>query len=57
MSMVCAYQPASNVSLFVVYGAGPHGNGVDRGVRLARLRRPVKMIGGMTGWLDDGFGL
>jgi len=25
-------------------------------VRLARLGRPVKiMIGGMTGWLDEGF--
>ena len=44
-------------TLFVVYCAGPHCNGAHRGaVRLARLGRPVKlMIGGMTGWLDEGF--
>lgn len=46
-------------TLFVVYCAGPHCNGADRAaVRLARLGRPVKkMIGGVTGWLDEGFGL
>jgi rhodanese-related sulfurtransferase len=46
-------------TLFVVYCAGPHCNGADRGaLRLARLGRPVKrMIGGVTGWLDDGFAL
>jgi rhodanese-related sulfurtransferase len=44
-------------TLFVVYCAGPHCNGGDRGaLALARLGRPVKlMIGGMTGWADEGF--
>jgi rhodanese-related sulfurtransferase len=46
-------------TLFVVYCSGPHCNGADRAAaRLARLGRPVKlMIGGVTGWLDEGFGL
>jgi rhodanese-related sulfurtransferase len=46
-------------TLFVVYCSGPHCNGADRAaVRLAALGRPVKkMIGGVTGWLDEGFGL
>jgi rhodanese-related sulfurtransferase len=46
-------------TLFVVYCSGPHCNGADRAaLRLARLGRPVKkMIGGVTGWLDEGFGL
>ena len=46
-------------TLFVVYCAGPHCNGADRAaLRLARLGRPVKkMIGGITGWLDEGFPL
>jgi rhodanese-related sulfurtransferase len=46
-------------TLFVVYCAGPHCNGADRAaVRLALIGRPVKkMIGGVTGWLDDGFQL
>lgn len=46
-------------TLFVVYCAGPHCNGAHRGaLRLARLGRPVKlMIGGVTGWLDEGFQL
>ena len=46
-------------TLFVVYCAGPHCNGADRAaVRIARLGRPVKkMIGGVTGWLDEGFTL
>ena len=45
--------------LFVVYCNGPHCNGADRGaVALARLgRRVKKMIGGVTGWLDEGFDL
>ena len=35
-------------TIFVVYCAGPHCNGAHRAaVRL--------MIGGMTGWLDEGF--
>jgi rhodanese-related sulfurtransferase len=43
-------------SLFVVYCAGPHCNGTDKGaVKLAELNRPVKkMIDGITGWLDEG---
>lgn len=46
-------------TLFVVYCAGPHCNGADRAaIRLARLGRPVKkMIGGITGWIDEGFEL
>lgn len=46
-------------TLFVVYCAGPHCNGAQRAaVRLAGLGRPVKlMIGGVTGWLDEGFDL
>ncbi|HKX64518.1 MAG TPA: rhodanese-like domain-containing protein [Rhizomicrobium sp.] len=41
---------------FVVYCAGPHCNGADRAaLRLAGLGRPVKvMIGGITGWADEG---
>ncbi|KQW27848.1 sulfurtransferase [Rhizobium sp. Root274] len=44
-------------TLFVVYCAGPHCNGTDRAaLKLARLGRKVKvMIGGMTGWADEGF--
>jgi rhodanese-related sulfurtransferase len=44
-------------TLFVVYCAGPHCNGTDKAaLRLALLGRPVKvMIGGMTGWADEGF--
>jgi rhodanese-related sulfurtransferase len=46
-------------TMFVVYCAGPHCNGAHRGaIRLARLGRPVKMmIGGISGWLDEGFEL
>ncbi len=44
---------------FVVYCSGPHCNGADRAaIRLARLGRPVKkMIGGITGWQDEGYRL
>jgi rhodanese-related sulfurtransferase len=44
-------------TLFVVYCAGPHCNGTDKAaLRLGRLGRSVKvMIGGMTGWADEGF--
>lgn len=44
-------------TLFVVYCAGPHCNGADQAaLKLALLGRPVKiMIGGMTGWQDEGF--
>jgi rhodanese-related sulfurtransferase len=46
-------------TLFVTYCAGPHCNGSTRGaLRLAELGIPVKeMIGGVTGWLDEGFAL
>jgi rhodanese-related sulfurtransferase len=46
-------------TLLVVYCAGPHCNGADRAaVRLASFGRPVKkMIGGVTGWVDEGFEL
>jgi rhodanese-related sulfurtransferase len=46
-------------TVFVTYCAGPHCNGADRGaIRLARLGRPVKvMIGGVTGWVDEGYSL
>ena len=44
-------------TLFVVYCAGPHCNGADKAaLRLAELGRRAKvMIGGMTGWADEGF--
>ena len=46
-------------TLFVVYCDGPHCNGADRAaLQLAELGRKVKkMIGGVTGWLDEGFSL
>jgi rhodanese-related sulfurtransferase len=55
-SRLAGYVPGT---LFVVYCAGPHCNGAQRGaLRLARLGLPVKiMIGGITGWLDEGFSL
>jgi rhodanese-related sulfurtransferase len=55
-SKMAAY-PAETV--FVTYCAGPHCNGGHRGaIRLAKLGRPVKlMIGGITGWQDEGFAL
>jgi len=44
-------------TLFVVYCAGPHCNGANKAaVRLAKMGLPVKeMIGGVTGWADEGF--
>lgn len=44
-------------TLFVVYCAGPHCNGADKAaVRLSEVGRKVKvMIGGMTGWADEGY--
>lgn len=44
-------------TMFVVYCAGPHCNGADKAaLKLAMLGRPVKvMIGGITGWEDEGF--
>ncbi|GBQ97357.1 rhodanese-like domain-containing protein [Gluconacetobacter liquefaciens] len=49
----------SGETVFVTYCAGPHCNGAARGaLRLARLGRPVKiMIGGVAGWVDEGFTL
>ena len=49
----------STSTLFVVYCAGPHCNGANKAaVKLAALGYPVKeMIGGVTGWLDEGFQL
>lgn len=46
-------------TLFVVYCAGPHCNGANKAaVKLAALGYPVKeMIGGVMGWLDEGFEL
>ena len=46
-------------TLFVVYCAGPHCNGTEKAaIRLATLGRPVKkMLGGVCGWLDEGFTL
>ncbi|MFT6022959.1 MAG: rhodanese-related sulfurtransferase [Ascidiaceihabitans sp.] len=43
--------------LFVVYCAGPHCNGADKAAaRLSQMGHPVKlMIGGITGWIDEGF--
>jgi rhodanese-related sulfurtransferase len=51
-----AYPPDT---VFVVYCAGPHCNAADRAAaKLAALGRPVKkMVGGITGWLDEGFQL
>ncbi len=46
-------------TLFVTYCAGTHCNGSTRGaIRIAELGRPVKeMIGGVAGWLHEGFAL
>lgn len=46
-------------TMFVTYCAGPHCNGANKGaLRIAELGLPVKeMIGGVTGWLDEGFEL
>ena len=54
--VVSRYPPQT---LFVVYCAGPHCNAACKAAaRLSDLGRPVKeMIGGITGWLDEGFSL
>lgn len=46
-------------ALLVVYCSGPHCNGSSKAAaQLARLGRPVKeMLGGTTGWCDEGFSL
>jgi rhodanese-related sulfurtransferase len=43
-------------TIFVVYCAGPHCNGADQAaLKLARLGlRSKVMIGGITGWADEG---
>lgn len=53
-SRLAAWPPDT---VFVVYCAGPHCNGTDKAaLRLAGLGRSVKMmIGGITGWADEGF--
>src|SRR5262245_18896146 len=53
---VAGYGPEA---LIVVYCNGPHCNGADRAaLALARLGRPVKkMIGGVSGWRDEGLPL
>lgn len=49
----------SKDSLFVVYCAGPYCNAAQRGAaRLAQLGYRVKeMIGGISGWLEQGYRL
>jgi rhodanese-related sulfurtransferase len=46
-------------TVFVTYCAGPHCNAADQAaLKLARLGRPCKvMMGGVTGWIDEGFTL
>lgn len=46
-------------TLFVVYCAGPQCNATEKAaIRLAKLGKPVKkMIGGVWGWLENGFEL
>jgi rhodanese-related sulfurtransferase len=46
-------------TLFVVYCAGPHCNGADKAAaKLAAHGKRVKlMLGGVTGWQDEGFAL
>ncbi|WP_317932203.1 rhodanese-like domain-containing protein [Halioxenophilus sp. WMMB6] len=45
--------------LFVVYCAGPHCNATEKAaIKIAGLGQPVKkMIGGVVGWLHEGFAL
>jgi rhodanese-related sulfurtransferase len=49
----------STDTVFVVYCAGPQCNGANKAaIRIAALGRAVKeMIGGVTGWVDEGFSL
>ncbi len=46
-------------SVYVIYCAGPHCNATEKAaIKLATLGKPVKkMIGGVTGWIDEGFTL
>jgi rhodanese-related sulfurtransferase len=45
--------------IFVTYCAGLHCNGAHRAAsQIAKLGRPVKlMIGGLLGWIDEGYPL
>lgn len=55
-SKLSVYPPDT---LFVTYCAGPHCNGATKAaIVLAKLGRPVKiMLGGVTGWVDQGYEL
>lgn len=46
-------------TMFVVYCAGSHCNATEKAaIKLSILNKSVKkMIGGITGWLDEGFKL
>lgn len=54
-----ALAPLGGETLLVVYCAGPHCNGAEKAaLAIAQLGRRVKiMIGGITGWQDEGFAL
>ena len=56
---IAAWHSTRPDTVFVVYCAGPHCNGAHKGPSGSRsLGRPVKlMIGGITGWRDEGFDL
>ena len=51
--------PLPDGHIYVVYCAGPHCNGANKGaLKIASLGLPVKeMIGGVEGWKDEGFQL
>lgn len=51
--------PLPEGHIYVVYCAGPHCNGANKGaLKIAQLGLPVKeMIGGVEGWKDEGFSL
>ena len=51
--------PLVDDTIYVVYCAGPHCNGANKAaLKIAELGLPVKeMIGGVVGWLDEGFEL
>lgn len=53
---LAAYPPET---VFVTYCAGTFCNAADKAAaHLARLGRPVKkMIGGISGWVEEGFSL
>ncbi|MFP3569975.1 hypothetical protein [Paraburkholderia sp. SIMBA_030] len=63
MSPVSSVPSADSAAALAHFSASlsfeTHCNGATRAaIRLAQLGRPVKvMIGGITGWLDEGFQL